>query len=104
MNKVIKAKLDEIAQYAKIDSNGIDELTVFGEALTENSKTAWIRLAAMFNEELDIDASFEGLATKVDEVADGRFELLIMNGDNLTSNTMLEIERGEVIYNSKNKT
>lgn len=97
MNKTIKSK---IINYAKNDSSGVEYVIVFGEALTDNSETAIVRLAVMFKDSSDIEDQFSDMLTVVDDITNGRFELLILNGDNLMSDAINEIEQGVVIYDS----
>lgn len=104
MNKAIKAKLNKIIDYAQNEESGVEQIIVFGEALTEDSESAVIRLAVEFNDELDIEDCFDDMLVEVDEITEGLFELLVINGDNLTSNAIHDIEKGEVIYVSKETT
>lgn len=61
-------------------------------------------MAVEINEELDVEERFGAMLAEVDEITEGRFELLIMNGDDLTSHALNEIEEGEIIYGYKKPT
>lgn len=104
MTKTIKAKLNKIIKYAQTNSSWINKIIVFGEVLTSDTDDEVIELAAEFNEAYDIDECFDRLITVIDDITEGMFELIIMNGDNLTSNTVSEIAEGEIIYEVTNKT
>ena len=97
----VKEKLNKIVDYAK-ESNDINLLIVFGEALISNNSNTIIRIAAEFNEDYDVEESFGNMLVAIDDITEGNFELLIMNGDNLTDETIDEIEEGEIIYVSEN--
>ena len=103
MTQLIKSKLDKIAKYAKNNSDWIRKLIVFGDVLVDNNEDDIIELAVDFNDDFDIDECFDNLITIIDNISEGMFELLIINGDNLTSNALKEIEEGVVIYEASKK-
>ena len=109
MNKAIKTKLEKIIDFAKSNSDWIDRIIVFGEALTGNENST-IRLAVEFIDDSDYEnrAYNEKIyelngkfVSKINDITNGNFEVLITNGDNLTHNTLHEIEQGEIIYGSR---
>lgn len=97
MNTIIKSK---IIEYVSDPRRHIDQVIVFGEALTNNSENTIIRLAVTFDDKYDVDGNFGYMLTFVDEITNGHFELLTMNGDNLTSDALAEIGKGVIIYDS----
>lgn len=109
MNKEIKEKLKKIIKFSEENADWVDQVIVFGEALT-GDESSTIRLAVEFIDNSDYENRayneniynlYGKFVGKVNDVTGGNFEVLIMNGDNLTDNTMHEVEEGRIIYGTR---
>lgn len=104
MNPFLRQKVNKIAKYAKSNYEWINKLIVFGEVLDDDSEMDVIEFAVEFNDAFDTDECFDDLVTVIDDISEGMFDLLLMNGDNLTPSVLSEIEKGEIIYERKKAT
>ena len=103
VNSIKKSQVEKIIQYVK-ENDAFDKVVIFGDAITDRvNKNTYIDVAVRTTHEDDAtneEVLFDVLSA-IDSATDGRFNFVVMNDPDLTSNTLHEIERGEVVYERK---
>lgn len=98
-------QVDKIRDYIMEHRQIYDKLVIFGEATYEDlpkelEEDVFLDVAVRTVREEDAtndDIHFE-LACEIDDITDGKFNLIIMNDPNVATSVLHEIENGEIIY------
>ena len=94
-------QVEKIKKYIENNSNLYNKLVIFGKCITDEGKdTDYLDVAVQTVDQSmadDNDALLD-LFCAIDDITEGLFDLTIINCQNNSSNTIKEINKGEVIY------
>lgn len=101
INASKRKQVEDIKKYLESNSDKYCKLVIFGKSITEESKESdFLELAVEMTNQKDAndDNALLDLFCKVDDITNGKFDLVIINCQNNSSNVMDLISKGEVVY------
>ena len=100
VNPIKMSQVNKIATFIKANNNKYDKLVVFGKCLTSEVKEDDILELGVnvvdFNVE-DYDFLYD-LYLTVDDITDGKFDIVIINDPYVLHSVINEINKGDIIY------
>lgn len=101
VNPIKQAQVDAIKKYVVENPDRYNKMIVFGKSITEECKESdYLEVAIQMTnqKEADDDNALLDLFCKVDDITDGKFDLVILNCNNNSSNIMNLVSKGDIIY------
>lgn len=101
VNPIKQSQVDAIKNYIASNPDRYNKLVIFGKSITEECKNEdFLDVAVQMTsqKEANDDNALLDLFCKVDDITDGKFDLVIINCQNNSSNVMNLVNKGEVIY------
>lgn len=101
VNPVKQSQVDAIKKYVADNPDRYNKMIVFGKSITEECKESdYLEVAIQMTnqKEADDDNALLDLFCKVDDITDGKFDLVILNSSNNSSNIMDLVSKGDIIY------
>lgn len=101
VNPIKQSQVDAIKKYVEDNPDRYNKMIVFGKSITEECKESdYLEVAIQMTNQNDAndDNALLDLFCKVDDITNGKFDLVIINCQNNSSNVMDLISKGEVVY------
>ncbi len=101
VNPIKQSQVDAIKKYVEENPDRYNKMIVFGKSITEECKESdYLEVAIQMTnqKEADDDNALLDLFCKVDDITDGKFDLVILNSNNNSSNIMDLVSKGDIIY------
>ena len=101
VNPIKQSQVDAIKKYVEENPDRYNKMVVFGKSITEECKESdYLEVAIQMTnqKEADNDNALLDLFCKVDDITDGKFDLVILNCNNNSSNIMDLVSKGDIIY------
>lgn len=101
VNPIKQSQVDAIKKYVEDNPDRYNKMIVFGKSITEECKESdYLEVAIQMTnqKEADDDNALLDLFCKVDDITDGKFDLVILNCNNNSSNIMDLVSKGDIIY------
>lgn len=101
VNPIKQAQVDAIKKYVVENPDRYNKMIVFGKSITEECKESdYLEVAIQMTNQTEAndDNALLDLFCKVDDITDGKFDLVILNCNNNSSNIMNLVSKGDIIY------
>ena len=101
VNPIKQSQVDAIKKYVEDNPDRYNKMIVFGKSITEECKESdYLEVAIQMTnqKEANDDNALLDLFCKVDDITDGKFDLVILNCNNNSSNIMDLVSKGDIIY------
>ena len=101
VNPIKQSQVDAIKKYVEENPDRYNKMIIFGKSITEECKESdYLEVAIQMTnqKEADDDNALLDLFCKVDDITDGKFDLVILNSNNNSSNIMDLVSKGDIIY------
>ena len=101
VNPIKQSQVDAIKKYVEENPDRYNKLVIFGKSITDEVKADdFLEVAIQMTnqEEADDDNALLDLFCKIDDITEGKFDLVIINCQNNSSNIMNLVNKGDVIY------
>lgn len=101
VNPIKQSQVDAIKKYVEENSDRYNKIVIFGKSITDEVKADdFLEVAIQMTnqKEADDDNALLDLFCKVDDITEGKFDLVIINCQNNSSNIMNLVNKGDVIY------
>lgn len=101
VNPIKQSQVEAIKKYVEDNPDRYNKMIVFGKSITEECKESdYLEVAIQMTnqKEADDDNALLDLFCKVDDITDGKFDLVILNCNNNSSNIMDLVSKGDIIY------
>lgn len=101
VNPIKQSQVDAIKKYVEENPDRYNKLVIFGKSITDEVKADdFLEVAIQMTnqKEADDDNALLDLFCKIDDITEGKFDLVIINCQNNSSNIMNLVNKGDVIY------
>lgn len=101
VNPIKQSQVDAIKKYVEENPDRYNKMIIFGKSVTEECKESdYLEVAIQMTNQKDADDdnALLDLFCKVDDITDGKFDLVILNSNNNSSNIMNLVSKGDIIY------
>ncbi len=101
VNPIKQPQVDAIKDYIEKHPDRYNKLIVFGKSITEETTADdYLEIAVQMTnpKDADDDNALLDLFCKVDDITDGKFDLVIINCQHNSSNIMNIVNKGDIIY------
>lgn len=101
INPIKVSQVNELKDYIKENSDKYNKLVIFGKSITnECTDDDFLEIAVQTTnpKDADNDEALLNLFCKIDDITDGKFDLIIINSKYNTSNILELVNKGEVVY------
>lgn len=95
-------QVKKICDYIMENDTIYDKLVIFGECLEEVTDDVFLDVAVKTVKDEDAtseDILFD-LVSTIDDITEGRFNLIVINDPDVTTNILHNIEKGVVVYDT----
>lgn len=101
INKFKKHQVEEIRQYIEDNADLYNKLIIFGKSIDPNSTIdddLEVAVSMANPEDAEDDEAQMDLFCTIDEITNGKFDLVIINSSENSNNIIGLVNKGEIIY------